>query len=274
MSVEVVGLVLLRNEDLHVERAIRNVAQFCDSILAFDHLSSDQTPTILARLAGELGHLEVVRTRRSADAHRAVARYAGTRTWVLGVDGDELYDPVGLSRLRRELERGTYDASFRLTAHVLNCDLLDPDARTAAGWMSPPSRPVTKLYNFAAIDAWPESPDPLQSGDVTFRPGYDWSTRRSLADDLNWDDDPLRMLHTCFLQRSTTDLEHAPDRPNLDETRDYDRSLLGSIRRRLRPPAVSDEMRAIRERGESWKRDKYRRGERVAIDASPFLTGG
>jgi hypothetical protein len=43
MSVRVVGIVLVRNEDMFVERAIRNVAAFCDRIHAVDHVSTDST---------------------------------------------------------------------------------------------------------------------------------------------------------------------------------------------------------------------------------------
>ncbi len=48
---QVVGVVLVRNEDVFVEQAIRNIAAFCDRIYAVDHLSTDLTPEILRRLA-------------------------------------------------------------------------------------------------------------------------------------------------------------------------------------------------------------------------------
>ena len=57
-----VGIVLVHNEDVFVERAIRNVAAFCDRIYAVDHLSNDRTPEILRRLARELDHLTVQRS--------------------------------------------------------------------------------------------------------------------------------------------------------------------------------------------------------------------
>ncbi len=142
---QIVGSVLVRNEDLFVEQSIRNVAEFCDRIHAVDHVSSDRTWEILRALAVELDHLEVRRSRRSATAHRLLAPYAGSDTWVIGVDGDELYDPAGLARLRRNLLGGAHADVFRVKAHVLNCDEVDTSAGTASGWLAPPSRPVTKL---------------------------------------------------------------------------------------------------------------------------------
>jgi hypothetical protein len=43
----IVGSVLVRNEDVFLERAIRNVAAFCDRIFAVDHRSKDRTWEIL-----------------------------------------------------------------------------------------------------------------------------------------------------------------------------------------------------------------------------------
>jgi hypothetical protein len=259
---QIVGSVLVRNDDLHVEQSIRNVAEFCDRIHAVDHLSTDGTWEILRALAGELDHLDVRRSRNSATAHRLLARYAGTKTWVLGVDGDELYDPAGLARLRRDLLGGVHADVFRLKAHVLNCDELDKVHGTAAGWLAPPSRPITKLFNFGAVESWTESPDPLQAGNVKFGPGQHWESRRDLADGTTWKTDPLRCLHLCFLQRSTVDSGGA--RLNLDESGEYDRGSLGAVKRLVRGPRR-------RPPDTLWKREWYARGERVTVDAWTFV---
>jgi hypothetical protein len=258
----IIGSVLVRNEDVYVEQSIRNVAEFCDRIHAVDHVSTDRTWEILRGLAAELDHLEVRRSRNSAAAHELLAPYAGAQTWVIGVDGDELYDPAGLSRLRRDLLAGAHADVFRLKAHVLNCDELDSSAGRATGWLAPPSRPVTKLFNFGAIDSWPESPDPLQAGSVVFRAGQHWESRRDLADETTWESDPLRCLHLCFLRRSSADA--GATRLNLDESGEYDRGPLGMLKRLVR-------RRGGRSDGSNWKREWYARGDRVTVDAGPFL---
>jgi hypothetical protein len=259
---QIVGSVLVRNEDVFVEQSIRNVAGFCDRIHAVEHVSTDRTWEILRTLAGELDHLDVRRSRNSATAHRLLAQYAGTATWVLGVDGDELYDSAGLARFREELLDGRHGDVFRIKAHVLNCDELDVEARTASGWLAPPSRPITKLFNFGAVESWTESPDPLQAGDVVFKPGQNWESRKDLADRTTWESDPLRCLHVCFLPRSSRDAGRA--RLNLDESGKYDRGPVGTLKRLVRPRQRGPE-------GNNWKRDWYARGERVTVDATPFL---
>jgi hypothetical protein len=266
--VRIVGSVLVHNEDIFVGRAIRNAAEFLDRIHAFDHVSTDGTWDVMRALAQEYDHLEVKRTRNSGDAHAALAHYAGTRTWVLGVDGDELYDPQGLARLREALLAGEHADVFRLKSHVLNCDELDVEARTASGWLAPPSRPVTKLFNYGAIESWPQSPDPLQSGPVTFRDGYEWESRRDLADTTGWDTDPLRLLHLCFVPRSTAEGDDWRTRENLDESRAFRRDAVGTARRLLRR-SMSLGRSAPAQR--NWKHEWYARGERVTVDAAPFV---
>jgi hypothetical protein len=263
----IVGAVLVRNEDLFVEHAVRNAAGFCDVIHAFDHVSTDRTLEILQALAAELAHVDVRRITNAAESHRRLERYAGTPTWVFAVDGDELYDPARLAVLREELLGGAHDGVFRIASNVLNCVALDPLARTATGYLSPPSRSITKLYNFGAIDAWAgDGSERLHGGTISFRPGYDRSTVDNFGERLTWETTPLRCLHVCFLRRSSLDAEPADvgsARPILEESGMHDRTLWGGLKRvvrRRRPPDES-----------TWKREKYMRGDLVTLDASPFL---
>jgi hypothetical protein len=268
MSGQIVGIVLVRNEDLFVEQAIRNVAEFCDRIHAVDHVSTDGTWPILQTLAGEYDHLDARRVRHAAASHQLVEAYAGTKTWVFGVDGDELYDPRRLAAFREELLADTYGSAFKIASNVLNCVELDVERRRASGYLSPPSRSITKLYNFAAIDSWSsDGAERLHGGTIGFRPGYDERSVDNIGERLSWDESPLRCLHVCFLRRSSGDPDRSgptSGRPILEETAMQDRSWIGALKRRLRrrspPPGVS-----------AWKREKYMRGELVTVDASPFL---
>jgi hypothetical protein len=259
----------VRNEDAFVEQAIRNVGDFCDRIHVVDHVSDDDTWEIVRSLAQELDHVDARRSHNSADAQRLLEPYAGTETWVIGVDGDELYDPNGLARIRADLLAGAHGDVFRLKAHVLNCDELEDG--TASGWLAPPSRSVTKFFNFDAVTSWTNSPDPLQGGDVAFRAGYGWESRRDLTDETTWETDPLRCLHVCFLRRSSRDAE-ARTRMNLDESREFDRGAVGTLKRLVRRPQPAPHIRALEREGKDWKREWYARGERVTVDASPFLS--
>jgi hypothetical protein len=269
---QIVGSVLVRNEDRFVEQAVRNVAEFCDRIHVVDHLSDDGTFEILSSLADELDHIDLHRSSKSALAHQLLEPYAGTETWVLGVDGDELYDPASLRRLRSDLEAGAHGDVFRLKAHVLNCDLLDEGERTASGWLAPPSRPITKLFNFGAVERWKGIAEPLQGGDAVFSAGYHWESRRDLADAAGWDDDPLRCLHLCFLPRSSLDpADIGGGRQSLAESREFDLGPIGTLKRLVRSPEPAPHIVELTRQGKNWKQEWYARGDRVTVDATPFL---
>ena len=262
----IVGIVLVHNEDAFVEQAIRNVAEFCDRIHAVDHVSSDRTWEILQRLERELDNLDARRTHHAGDSHALVERYAGSDTWVFGVDGDELYDPVRLAGVREQLLGGAYAHAFKVASNVVNCVGLDREGRTASGYASPPSRSITKLYNFAAIESWAgDGAERLHGGRMVFRPGYDERSVDNIGERLSWDETPLRCLHMCFLPRSSLDSDATPGpRAILEQTGMHDRSWRGALKRRLRPPRPPAETA-------DWKREKYMRGDLLTVDASPFM---
>ena len=267
-----VAVFLVHNEDVFVEQALRNVASVCDRIFVVDHLSTDDTPEILGRLADELDHVSVLRSSDARESQRVLEPYAGTSTWALGVDGDELYDPEGLARLRADFEGGAHADMFRLKAHVLNCDELDEATGVASGWLAPPSRPVTKLFNLAAVESWTGCLERMHDGHAVFRPGFDWDAMRYLSEGSDWESDPLRMVHTCFLRRSSRDADDAPRR-SLPETAAWSRGrgprgVLDRLRRRRHiDPRIKEYTRA----GTTWKQEWYARGPRVTVDARPFL---
>jgi hypothetical protein len=203
-----------------------------------------------------------------------IAGFAGTDTWILSIDGDELYDPDRLVRFRRDLEGGAHRDVFRVRPAGLHCEELDESQALASGYLSPPSRPLVGLLNFGAIESWTGvRSERLHGGDIRFRNGYDLDSWRHLGVEVGWEDSPFRDLHVCFLRRSSADPEVVPltGRPNLAETSAFRRDLLGPLERLAR--RVLGRGRAPTREAPEWKAEKYRRGERAIVDASPFLRG-
>ena len=262
---QIVAVVLLHDEDRFAERVIRNVAAVCDRVHVADHVSSDRTWQIVSGLAAELQHVEAVRISHAARSHDLVLPYVGTDTWVLSPDGDELFDAAGLRRLRGELEAGRYATCFRLFPAMLHCVELDEGARTATGYLAPPALSGPKLFNFAALESWDRVyRERLHEGEPVFRDGWAWTSVGRLDHAYEWEDNPFRCLHACFVPRSSRDepdVEHA--RLNIAEANTYRRDLRGRLAGRLR--------RGRAPRGASWKLEKYRRGPLVTKDAAPFL---
>jgi hypothetical protein len=258
-----VGIVLVHDEDVFVDNAVRNVATFCDRIHAVDHLSTDGTWDVLQRLARDFDHVDVRRVKHAGESHKLVEPYAGTPTWVFGVDGDELYDSERLAAFRADVVAGAYDHAFKVASNVVNCIELDRERCTATGYASPPSRSITKLYNFAALESWHgDGAERLHGGTPLFRPGYDERSVDNIGERMTWEETPLRCLHMCFLARSSRDVGPTA-RPILEETTLHDRTWRGALKRRLRRRSIPRES--------AWKREKYMRGELVTVDAAPFV---
>jgi len=265
--VQLVAVCLLHDEDVYAERVIRNVAGVCDRVHVADHASTDRTWEIVGGPASELDNVEAVRISHAARSHDLVLPYAGTDTWVLSADGDEIFDPEGLARVRSALEEGRYRECFRLFPAMLHCVALDLEAMTATGYTAPPARSGPKLFNFAAIDGWPRVyRERLHEGEPEFRDGWSWESVRHLGEPDGFEGSSFRCLHACFLRRSSLEpVEGEHVRLNIGEADTYRRDLVGRLRQVLRPG------RGGPGSGQSWKLEKYRRGPLVGVDAAPFL---
>ena len=258
----IIGIFLVRNEDRFIKQAINNVFSFCDQLLLVDHGSSDRTLEILRSCQQQ--HPEKVllyQISHPRESHDLLKSLAGTPTWVFGVDGDELYDPERLAIFRRRLLSGEFDHDWMIRGNVLHVDVLNLIAGTASGYAAPPSRSITKLYNFAAIESWEgETLERLHGGIPQFRPGVHEQKKRQLQQEYSWEEAPLRCLHLCFVPRSSC--QSSSLRKNIMET--YAGGWLSSLRRFVRRLLCLPET-------SSWKQQHYARGERHTVEVTPFF---
>lgn len=257
----IVGVVLVRDEDVFVERAVRNVSGFCDELLLLDHRSRDRTPEILARLADELPHARFEAIDDPAISHERILPYIGTDTWVLGVDGDEIYDPGSLPPMRARLDSGEFRDYFFIKGIQLHCRALDREAETATGWLAPPARSTTMLYNFEPLSSW-EGPAVERFFGGQARLAREVEETRWLRDEHPWDEAPMRCLHVCFLRRSSRQPASQYARLSYGERISGGRRAM--IRRRVRELAGRPE--------ESWwKLNKYTQGDEVTVSVAGFF---
>jgi glycosyltransferase involved in cell wall biosynthesis len=264
---KIIGITLVRNEDVFVEQAVRNALDFCDRLIIADHYSTDKTYEIVSKLAAEFpDKIELRRITDTRESHFLINGFAGSRTWIFAVDGDEVYDPAGLARLREEVLAGKYDGWWILFGNVLNCTAVDAAAGTAAGYLAPPCRSMTKLFNFSLIESWDGAvTHVLANGTIKFKPGHDALQRLNLHEQLSWDESHYRGLHPCFVPRSSRDGESGHARPNVSENRrgGLIERFRKIVNRLLGRPNVSE-----------WKMEKYARGPLVTIDARAFFPKG
>ena len=267
-DIRIVGVCLLRNEEYFAAWALMNAAAFCDRILVMDNRSEDRTRRIVEAVAARHSHIEIVDVRSPRGTHRFLEPLAATRTWVFGIDGDEIYDPAGLAVLRKRLLAGEYCDCWRLAGHAVHALGVYPHEGHAFGYSQPHVDSMVKLYNFHAIESWRSRNERLHGGQVAFKPGYG-KTAYDLWKREAWSNSVLRCLHLCFMPRSSLDAssdlangEFGRKNPaELQKERFLHRRLVRSIRRSLDPRILD---------WRDYKRQRYARGPVGGFDISGF----
>jgi len=265
MSVpRIIGIVLVRNEDHFVRNAVENIIDFCDEILLCDNGSTDATASILKELSATHPGVSLHALKHPSESHDLLKPFIGTRTWVFGVDGDEIYDSERLRAFRIRLLSGEFEGIWRMKGNVLHCTSLSADHSSATGYMAPPSRSITKLYNFNCISSWEgDTVERLHGGNIRFKNGFDDSLKLNFQESLGWGETPLRCLHACFLKRSSLDQEEGSMRENIMEI--YRGGVSAAIRRFL--GRITGRRLPSR-----WKQNLYRQGPLETIDARVFFS--
>jgi hypothetical protein len=257
----IVGIVLVRDEDVFVEQAVRNVADFCDELLLVDHRSADGTTSTLTKLAEELPHARFHRIRRTHESHELILDYVGTPTWVFGIDGDELYDPVGLRDFRDRLLSDEFDDCWLLKGIQLHCRRLDLENEVAEGWLAPPARSTTMLYNFDVITSWEgRAVERFMGGTTTQRRPVRGDGTCWIRDEAPWEVSSFRCLHVCFLRRSSRQRPGQVTRSSIPDR------LNRSLRQRLAASVLG------REPESWWKLNKYTQGEPTTVAVPSFVS--
>lgn len=266
-GIKIVGIILVQNEDLYIERVLSNICNFCDEIIVADHLSKDGTSEIVngLNLAGCVVHYHSIND--PSESHDLISRYAGKPVWIFAVDGDEIYDPVGLRRLKSTIVNGQFDEYWMIFGNVLHCVDFDLSENSARGYLAPPCRSMTKLYNFSAISSW-EGPCPerLHGGTIQFNSGFDKSLRLEMHKKHSWEDSEFRCLHLCFIRRSSLEKKQQDEihvRKNISDKRSE-----GIVRR------IKNKIGGLLGVSSSseWKKEKYMRGKLVKKDIKVFFS--
>ena len=253
-----VAISMVRDEDAFVDRAVRNALGACDEMILVDHRSRDDTPRILAAIRHDFpDKVSLHSVRRAGEANVFLRPFVGEPVWVLGVDGDDLYEPDRLARLRELLLRGDFDSFLSVKGNTLHCTSLDAASGIASGYLSPPARSITKLQNFGAIESWTGTAvEHFYGGDRRLRPEFEHKPVRVLGEEFSWADSPFRCLHVCFLPRSSR-------QPALLARRSVIESLGYGRLERVRAAIAT---KLGRPPQSPWKLDKYRQGDLATVD--------
>lgn len=200
---KIVGLFMVKNEDIYIEQAVRNVVEFCDVIYVDDNGSTDRTMEILQSLAVEFAHIQVRTITDTIESNDNLIQYFGTDTWVFAVDGDEIYDKKRLVEMRKRILAGDFDQWWLILGNCIHVTQIQEDRSLATGYIAPPCSSMTKLYNFSLIDDFPISDERLH-GTPVFKDGGDAPSKwYRYCDEQSWEESIFRCVHTAFVERTS-----------------------------------------------------------------------
>lgn len=206
-DIRIIGIFLIKNEDIYIQRVLKNIIDFCDEIIILDNMSTDNTYKILSSISEEYNRIRLYRIENALDSHKFVEEYANTNTWVFRVDGDEIFDRKGLQKLKLEILSGKYQDKWMIRGHFLHCAKIDLDKKIAKGYLAPPAKEAIKLYNFSVLDSWKSGggAELFHCGNIVFRDGHNKETLL-MYKESSWEDSYLRCLHMRFVPRSTLEM--------------------------------------------------------------------
>ena len=265
---QLIGLMLVKNDDRYVEQALRNILDFCDRVIVLDNESQDRTSEILAGVAAQAnGKIVVHRINNIAESHDFVVPFLGSRSWMLAVDGDEIYDPKGLVLLRHRIVSGEFDSYWRLYGHVLNVIKWNRKLNLAKGYASPPGHPMTKLYNLEAIQSWTDADQRLHGGSMVLKAS--WENKEGIYaffHHMPWEESPFRCLHMVFVKRSSRQRWTTSKWSPADVLHRQQLGVTGWIRLKS---LIYDAWIVVRHK--TGKDMAYRRGPLIVRDTEPFF---
>ena len=204
---QIVGICLVKNEEHFIAWVLLNAVEFCDKILVIENQSEDRTPIIVKQIASQYNHVELISVKDGNNTHKYVEKYAGTSTWIFRIDGDEVFDPLALQRMRKRLLSGEFDNYWLVAASTLHVLGIDFSESIAYGFSPPGAHELQNLYNFNAIESWePGRRERLHGhSNIAFRTGYSLNSINSVWKQQNWKTSDFRAMHMCFMPRSPLD---------------------------------------------------------------------
>jgi len=262
-GVKIIGIILIKNEELYIERVLLNTVDFCDEIIVLDNLSTDNTYALVEKLAQKYPHIKPQRIANAKTSHSIVSPYAGTPTWFFKIDGDEIYDPIGLKKMREKILAGEYQNYWRVEGNSLHCTDIDLEKAAAKGYLAPPAKPVALMYNFSIIRSWEENNmERLHGRNIVFKDGFNEDMRLLLFQKYAWDESPFRCLHLCFIKRSSLESKEKVTRLNPNEYYPFFSKTI-NFTRNLCKKRLSLES--------TYKLDKYKKGDLCSQKIDNFI---
>lgn len=253
----------MKNEQNFVTWALMNVVKFCDKILVIDNMSEDRTKDIVDSIATQHDHIEVIQVKHGHKTHRYIEEYVNSSTWVLKVDGDEIFDPVGLKTFRKRLLEGEFDQYWSIQAYSTHVLGVNFENSTAFGFVPPDAAAGLFMVNMNSMIKWKARNKERLHGhkNIVFKSGFSKEQVYCFWKNKSWKDSEFKVLHLCFLPRTSAEYNLTQDAQLENRLNFIDLRLDRRIRRYLSKKYSSKP---------SWSVRNYARGEIKTLDISNF----
>jgi len=262
-KMKIIGISLIKNEDLYIGRVLKNIMNFCDEIIVLDNMSEDNTFETVKKLSIQYPKIKLFKIRDASTSHKFIEKYANTNTWVFGVDGDEVYDPIGLEKLRAEILDEKYQNYWSVQGNSLNVTNINYESKIAKGYLSPPSKSMIKLFNFSLLESWEEDCQRLHGTNIVFKEEFDKEMILKMYNEHDWDSAYFRMLHLCFINRTSLNNRYK----NMARLSPQEASYFFPSLRNI----ISNLSKGRLTLASEYKLRKYKKGELVTKNIQLFL---
>lgn len=201
-KIKVIGILLVKNEDINIFHCINSVIEFVDKLIILDNYSIDQTFNILKNFKKSFKNkIDLIRIKKISSSHKYIEKYAGKKIWIMKVDGDEVYDKKRLKKFKKKILANKLQKYWRIYGNSFNVFLINKRLKIASGFFSPPAKLSSDLFNFNAITKWSNCTiERLHYGKIIFKKNYN---EKKIYFNKNWIKSDFRSLHFCFAKRST-----------------------------------------------------------------------
>ncbi len=261
---QILGVMLVKNEEFFISWSLMNIVDFCDHIIVLDNCSTDRTYQIAECISTLQKNVEVIVVRNANDTQKFLVDYFGTQTWVFGVDGDEIHDPVALGKLKTRLQKSEFDQYWAISSIYCHVTNIDFGRSIARGYSSPEAKAGLKLYNFNAIDNWISNwrkRERLHGPGKRFRPGYSEEHIYDFSIHESWQTTDFRCLHLCFFPRTLKEAKNIYSHTTYKRKNPAESRILRKLTRNIE---------RLNPRRLDYRQKRYARGSIDSFDIKNF----
>lgn len=166
-SCPIVGVLQVKDSELIVESAVKNILPLLDYLLILENNSSDSTYDKITRMSEDNEKIIVRKILNTESGGRYLYSLFGTDTVVIKVDADEIWNPKFIPIFRSSLQSQNFKnfTKIKILQGCLHVNELNLKKPHSSGKLSD----FSWVYYFGNIMAWGQFNERLHGDNIVFR---------------------------------------------------------------------------------------------------------